>query len=82
MTARRQLGETLLEIAQGAISASASAPGLVVRRLAMTLPIEIGLLRSGGEWRVLGDLPRTLTRTPFDTPPGRLEVIWTAGEPA
>ncbi len=82
MTPRRPLGETVLELAQGAIVATASAPGLVVRGFTVTLPIEIGLDRAGGEWRVLGDLPRTITRTWFDTQPGRLEMTWTAGEPA
>jgi hypothetical protein len=34
--------------------------------------------RAAGEWHLLGDVPRTVTRTAFDQPPGRLEIIWTA----
>jgi hypothetical protein len=81
MSGRRPLGETLADVAQGVLLA-ASTPGLAVRRLSVDLPVEIGLGRSGGEWRLLGDLPRTVTRTPFDVEPGRLAVVWVAGEPA
>ena len=81
MTTRRPLGEMLEEVALGALRAAA-APGLVVKRLSVALPVEVGLARSGDEWRLLGDLPRRVTRTPFDSPPSRLEVVWVAGEPS
>jgi|KBSSwiStaDraftv2_1062776.scaffolds.fasta_scaffold443844_2 hypothetical protein len=76
---RRQLGDTLVEIAEGAISAAAGTP-IVVRTIAVTLPIEIALQRRGDDWCVLGDLPRLVTRTAFDTTPSRLDVTWISGD--
>jgi hypothetical protein len=76
---RRLLGDTLVELAEGAVSATAGTP-IVVRTIAVTLPIEIALQRRGGDWCVLGDLPRFLTRTAFDTTPSRLDVTWISGD--
>jgi hypothetical protein len=81
MTPRRPLGEMLEDVALGALRAAA-APGVAVTRLSVTLPVEVSLALAGGEWRLLGDLPRMVTRTAFDSEPSRLEVVWTAGEPA
>jgi hypothetical protein len=78
---RRLLGETLVEIAEGAVAGATGTP-ITVRRIAVTLPIEIALQRRGGDWLVLGDLPRLLTRTAFDTTPSRLDVTWISGEVA
>jgi hypothetical protein len=47
--------------------------------VSVSLPIEIALARRDGSWWLLGDLPRTITRTAFDLEPGRLEVVWIAG---
>lgn len=76
MTTRRPLGETLLEIALGTLDAIATAPGVRVRRLEVTLPVEVGLRQTRDHHEVLGDLPRLVTRTAFDLTPSRLAVVW------
>jgi hypothetical protein len=76
---RRLLGDTLVELAEGAVAATAGTP-IVVRTIALALPIEIALQQRGGDWYVLGDLPRLLTRTAFDTAPSRLGVTWISGD--
>jgi len=81
MSARRPLGEMLQEIGGGALLAAA-APGITLRSLHVVLPIEVALTRARGEWSLLGDVPRTVTRTAFDVEPGRLEVLWTSEEGA
>ena len=80
MNRRRILGETLSDVARGACEAAARMPGLAVRRLEIALPIELVVAQRGGAWQVFGDLPRTLTRTPFDIEPGRVSIIWAAEE--
>ena len=76
MTERRPLGETVLDVVLGAAVASTPAP--LLRSVSMKLPIEVSLRRTKEGWELLGDVPRTVTRTPFDTPPSRLEVVWVA----
>ena len=77
---RRLLGDMLMEIATGTLDAVASAPGVRVRRIEVTLPIELGLRPSSNGHDVLGDLPRAVTRTAFDVKPSRLMVVWEEGE--
>jgi hypothetical protein len=91
MTSRRLLGDTLLDVMLGAAVASSGlsreqepvasgfSPTLLLQSVEMTLPIEVSLRRRAGTWEVLGDVPRTVTRTPFDRAPGRLEVVWIPG---
>lgn len=76
MSTRRPLGDTLIEIADGMLDALATAPGLRVRRIAITLPVEVELRRAGDQTDILGDLPRSVTRTVFDIKPGHLVVVW------
>ncbi len=78
MTTRRLLGETLIDVASGAFEAAAATSVVSVRQLTLTLPIEFGLQQSGSVCELLGDVPRTVTRTAFDLTPGRLEVTWLA----
>lgn len=73
---RRLLGEMLVEMASGTLEAVASTPGLRVQRIALTLPIEVGVRRTGDRTDLVGDLPRSVTRTAFDSKPGRLVVVW------
>ena len=82
MSARRPLGETLTDVACGALDATAAVPMVRVLRLSVTLPMEFALSRSAGEWKLLADVPRTVTRTAFDVDPGRVEIVWTIGEAA
>ena len=76
MSARRLLGDTLAEITTGTLGVLANAPGLRMRRIALTLPIEVELRRSSDRIEILGDLPRSVTRTAFDIKPDRLVVVW------
>jgi hypothetical protein len=80
MSARRPLGDMLVEVTTGTLDALVSAPGLRVRRIALTLPVEVALSRGGHRTDILGDLPRSVTRTAFDIKPGRLVVVWEEGE--
>jgi hypothetical protein len=66
----------LIEIAAGTLEALAVAPVLWVRRIGVNLPIELALRRVGDQVQLVGDLPRSVTRTAFDVRPGRLEVVW------
>jgi hypothetical protein len=76
MTTRRPLGETLAEVAAGMTDAHRFTPGLTVRGLTVTLPIELAWRGQGADVLLLGDLPRTVTRTAFDSDPARLAVVW------
>ena len=80
MSTRRPLGDMLVEIAAGTLDALTTAPDLRVRRIAVTLPVEVELRRVGDRTDLLGDLPRSVTRTAFDIEPGRLVVVWEQGE--
>jgi hypothetical protein len=81
MTGRRPLGDTLIDVGIGALDSAAAMPGLFVREVAVTLPIDVALRRVGDEIDLLGDVPRTVTRTRFDSEPARLAVVWQCGEP-
>jgi hypothetical protein len=80
MSTRRPLGDMLVEIVGGTLEALASTPEMRVRRIAVTLPVEVELRRVGDRTDLLGDLPRSVTRTAFDIEPGRLVVVWEQGE--
>jgi hypothetical protein len=80
-TNRRALGDMLSEITSGTFEALAATPDLRIRRMAVVLPIEIRLHRVGGELQILGELPQAVTRTAFDLPPSRLEVVCETREP-
>jgi hypothetical protein len=77
---RRPLGETLFEVMADVVTAVSAAPSVTLRSVAITLPIELALRHANGVWDVLGDVPRTVTRTAFDWQPGRLEVLWVPGD--
>lgn len=79
---RRPLGEVLGEVASGTLDAVRATPGVRVRQITVTLPVELGLHRSGDQVRLLGDLPRLVTRTDFDIHPDRVQIIWAEREPA
>lgn len=76
MNTRRPLGDLLVEISTGTLDALAGAPGLRVRRIAVTLPVELQLSHAGDRNNIMGDLPRWVTRTAFDIRPSRLVVVW------
>lgn len=75
---RRQLRDTMLDVAFGALTAATDAGLVTIRDVAVTLPVEIVLQRHDGQWRLQADVPRLLTRTAFDVTPTRLEVHWEA----
>jgi hypothetical protein len=76
MTSRRPLGEMLIEVAASALDALSNEPNLRVRRIEITLPVEISLLKRNGEVQLIGDIPQSVTRTAFDTQPGRIKIVW------
>lgn len=79
MTGRRLLAETLVDIGIGALAPTTVPPGLVVREVSVTLPIEIALCPAGDSIDLIGDVPRVLTRTRFDSAPATLAVVWRSG---
>ena len=72
---RRALGEMLAEVGL-ALPAMAQTAGLRVQRVAVALPVEIGLRGSGADTELLGDMPRLRTRTAFDVQPSRMVIVW------
>ena len=76
MSQRRSLGEMLSEVLWGTLEGVATAPDLRVKRIVVTLPVEVGLRRSGGHVEFLADFPCAITRTAFDIRPSRLEFVW------
>ena len=72
---RRALGDMLVEVGS-ALPAIAQAAGVHVRQVAVVLPVEIALRKSGTGTELLGDMPRLRTRTTFDIQPSRLVVVW------
>jgi hypothetical protein len=82
MSRRRLLGDTLIDVGIGALDSAAALPGLFVREIVVTLPIDVALRQAGDQIDLLGDVPRTVTRTRFESEPARLEVVWRSGGPA
>lgn len=79
MNGRRLLGETLGEIAGGALDMAPEAARLVrVTAIELDLPIDIRIARDGAEAVLVGDVPLFHWRTDFDPPPARLQVSCTA----
>jgi hypothetical protein len=72
---RRPLGEMLAEVGLGTLPALAQTAGLHVWRVAVELPVEIGLHGSGADAELLGDMPRLRTRTAFDIQPSRMVIV-------
>jgi hypothetical protein len=64
------------EVASGTMDALAVAPELRVRQMAVTLPVEFAISRRAGQIDLLGDLPRSITRTAFDIQPSRIVMVW------
>jgi hypothetical protein len=65
------MGAMLAEIAEGAMTAATST-GLRATRVEVSLPVEVVWTREA----LLAELPRFVTRTPFDAPLSRLNVVW------
>jgi hypothetical protein len=80
MMERRPLGEMLTELLDLSSGLGRNAPALALRSVSVTLPIEVALRRVDGEWELLGDVPRMVTRTAFDGRPGRIEVLYVRGD--
>jgi hypothetical protein len=65
------MGAMLADIAEGVMSTAAHA-GLRTTRLEVNLPVDV--VWTGGP--LFADLPRFITRTPFDARPSRLNIVW------
>jgi hypothetical protein len=81
MSARRPLAAVLGDVAAGALEMASRVPGIGLRRVEITIPLEVAVSRGPGGLQVLGDVPRTVTRTAFDLPPGTLKVLWSQEVP-
>jgi hypothetical protein len=76
----RPLSDTLVELA-GAAILPAEKVGVQITGLALDLPLEIRLRRSGsGEWELLADLPQWRWQTGREGMRSRLRMQWTEGE--
>ncbi|HVR91500.1 MAG TPA: hypothetical protein VHG29_10460 [Novosphingobium sp.] len=77
MNGRRHLGETLAEVAGGALDVGTDAAACVsVTSLELDLPLDIRLLIEAEGPLLIGDLPLFRLRTAFDPPPARLQICW------
>jgi hypothetical protein len=81
MSQRRALEDLLIDVSAGALAAASAVPGMTVRRMSVTLPVEIAAIRTREGIDLRGDVPRRLMRTVFDVRPSRLEVSWGTGGP-
>lgn len=80
MNGRRLLGQTLGEIASGALDASREAGRLVrVTTLELEIPLDIRVAIDPDGPVLVGDVPLFRFRTAFDPPPAQLRVCWAAG---
>lgn len=80
MTSRRPLGEMLSEVSGGVLDALATNPGIAVREVHYTLPVEFALAGRGDNVVLLGDVPRLVTRTAFDIPTTQVDFVCVAQE--
>ena len=67
----RPMAAMLVDVAQGAMAAGASA-GVRPTRIEVDLPVDIRL-RSA---TLSAELPLFVRRTAFDAPPSRLHLVW------
>ena len=77
---RRPLADTLIELATPSCPRTAAA----IRRcgsrgLFISVPIEIRLEKSGGEWELHADLPQWRWQTGLEGLRGRLQLSWEEG---
>ena len=76
----RSLSETLVELASAAIL-PAEKVGVQITGLALDLPMEIRLRRSGpDEWELLADLPQWRWQTGREGMRSRVRLQWGEGE--
>ena len=72
---RRQLWETLVEIAGGAVDEGGKLPGITLAELGLDLPLEVTLAPSEDGWVLLADAPAWRWQTEFDREPGRFAMV-------
>jgi hypothetical protein len=80
MSERRALGQMLAEVSDGVLGNPAT-PGLRVRSIEVSLPVEVAIEMRDSRPTVVAELPRFVFRTSFDKPPSRLRVLWAEGGP-
>ena len=78
MTRRRELSDTLIDVADGAL-VGAGAAGVRTTSMELSLPVEVALEIRDGALVVVAELPRFIFRSAFDQPPSRLKVVWAEG---
>jgi len=75
---RRTLSETLIDVSESLLGVQQVAQGVRLTQVRINLPIELSLVRRGGQLVVLADVPRWRWRTPFDPEPGRMVLQYGA----
>jgi hypothetical protein len=78
MTARRELSDMLIDVADGALCTAGSV-GVRTTAMNLSLPVEVALEKRDGALALVAELPRFVFRTSFDRPPSRLIVNWAEG---
>lgn len=74
---RREMGEMLVEVAEGLLSSARPGAEVRARRIDLALPVEVRLVApADGTAFLSGDLPVWRWRTVFDQTPNRLCLTW------
>ena len=81
MSARRPLGEVIVELSESLATEHVPPSLFRVTTLAVDVPIEVALERSGSDIVFVADAPRWRWRSVFDRTPGRMTLHLGEGVP-
>ena len=81
MSRRRPFGDVVSSLVDALTSPELAAAGLRVTRLAVDVPVEVALERSGSEIDFIAEIPLWRWRSEFDREPGRMVLHLSEGIP-